>query len=338
MIFTDEFAIDLGTANTLVYNKKKGLIYNAPSYISQNIDDKSVIALGSEAKEMVGRTHPNIMTSRPLIDGVISEYECVVPMIQTILKHGKKSKYLKKMTISVPTGVSEIEMRSVMDLGHQLGFKSLEIVDEPMVAALGEGIDINAPKGHLIVDIGAGTTDIAIISLGHIVLGKSIKLASDNFDDAIIKLLRDTYKVEIGKLTAEKVKIKYTELIKSGQVSNIDVTGLHTLEGIPKKVQVSTDQISNSLLPVVDVIIEGIQEILADTAPELAHDIINFGIILTGGGSIIPLVSEKISTATRLKIRHSKNPLDSVGKGLHRKLGGYKVNPKRHPASVENYM
>lgn len=335
MIFTDEFAIDLGTANTLVYHKKKGLIYNAPSYISQNMDDKSVIALGSEAKEMVGRTHPNIMTSRPLIDGVISEYECVLPMIQTILGQNRNGKYRKKMTISVPTGVSEIEMRSVVDLGHQLGFKSLEIVDEPMVAALGEGIDINAPKGHLIVDIGAGTTDIAVISLGHIVLGKSIKVASDDFDDAIIKLLRETHKVEIGKLTAEKVKIQYTELVKSGETATIDVIGLHTLEGIPKKVQVSTDQISNSLLPVIDVVIEGVHEVLADTAPELTHDIINFGIILTGGGSMIPLVAKKLETATRLNIRLSKSPLNSVGNGLHRKLGGYKVNPKRPPVPSE---
>ena len=212
MLFFDEIAIDLGTANTLVYKKRQGLIYNEPSYIAQNSKDKSVIALGMSAKEMLGRTNADIMTSRPLIDGVISEYECVYPMIKEILKR-HKSGLKRKRRISVPNGVSEIEMRAVLDLGYQLGYKKLEIVDEPLVAALGEGVNINEAKGHMIIDIGAGTTDIAVISLGSIVVGKSIKVASDDFDEAIIKLLRDEYKLGIGKLNAETIKLKSTKRV-----------------------------------------------------------------------------------------------------------------------------
>lgn len=327
MFFIDEIAIDLGTANILVYKKSKGLIYNEPSYIAQNTKNKSVVALGVPAKEMLGRTNTNIMTSRPLIDGVISEYECVYPMIKEILKkHQQRRK--GKMTISVPNGVSEIEMRAVMDLGYQLGYKKLEIVDEPIVAALGEGVNINQAKGHMIVDIGAGTTDIAVISLGSIVVGKSIKVASDDFDEAIVKLMRDKYKLSIGKLTAESIKIQYTKMIMEQELLPIETTGLNVIKGVPEKKQIRVEEITESIVPLVDLIVDGIHEIMEETEPELIADIIDSGIILTGGGSMIPMVYDKITSSIDIPVRLSNEPLNSVGNGLKKKLNGYRVRPK----------
>ncbi len=327
MLFIDEIAIDLGTANTLVYKKSQGLIYNEPSYIAQNTEDKSVIALGVSAKEMLGRTNTSIMASRPLIDGVISEYECVYPMIKEILKKNKQ-KFKRKMTIAVPNGVSEIELRAVINLGYQLGYKNLEIVDEPIVAALGEGIDINEAKGHMIIDIGAGTTDIAVISLGSIVVGKSIKVASDDFDEAIIKLLRDEYRLSIGKLTAEAIKIQYTQRINDHDEGDIQTTGLHVVKGVPEKKTVSIEKITEYLCPIVDLIVDGLHDVLEETEPELISDIIDSGIILTGGGSMIPMVYERIDKSVDIPIQLSKEPLNSVGNGLKKKLSGYRVRQK----------
>jgi rod shape-determining protein MreB and related proteins len=328
MLLMDEFAIDLGTANTLVYNKNKGLVYNEPSYIAQNCVDKRVIALGADAKHMLGRTNKNIVTSRPLLEGVISEYECVLPMIREILKSNHTLSARKKMTISVPNGVSEIEMRAIVDLGHQLGFKKLEIVDEPIVAALGEGIDINDAKGHMIVDIGAGTTDIAVISLGGIVVGKSLKIASDDFDTAIIKLLRDSYNLDIGKLTAENIKIDYTQKLLKDLTGSIEATGLNVVKGIPEKKAIPMDKITDCLAPIVELIIDELHEVLGNTEPELISDIIDTGIILTGGGSLIPLILKRMEATCDLPIVVSRNPLNSVGNGLQKKLDGYPVKEK----------
>ncbi len=333
-MFSDEIAIDLGTANTLVYNKSQGLLYNAPSYVAQNTENKKIVALGSQAKEMVGRTNPLIMTSRPLLDGVISEYECVLPMMKEVLR--RTSPPLKrKLTISVPNGVSDIEMRAVVDLGYQLGYRKLEIVDEPLMAALGEGLDINQSYGRMIVDIGAGTTDIAVISLGSIVVGESIKIASDDFDDAIIKMIQDKYRLKIGKLTAERIKMIYAEKIKGlmehcqeSDDSFIEVSGLHIIKGIPGIIEVELREIRECICPLENMLIEAIQGVLSRTKPELLSDIMEEGILITGGGSLIPHVAKQIEIACELPVRQSDFPLDSVGKGLELKIKGYPVKPK----------
>lgn len=328
MIMGNEIAIDLGTANTLIYNKKKGLLYNEPSFVALSRSNKNVIALGNEAKEMLGRTNTKIDAVRPLIDGVISEYEYVVPMIKEIFKKIPSTLLKGRLTISVPNGVSEIEMRAVVDLGHHMGFSKLEIVDEPIVAALGEGIDINEARGNMIVDIGAGTTDIAIISLGSIVVGKSIKIAGDDYDEAIIRLLRNEFNLDIGKLTAEKVKIEYTKNFNHKSDQKMEVTGLNVIKGVPEKKEVSYKRITAALNPVIDLLVEGIYDVLENTGPELVSDIMETGVILTGGGSINPLVKSRIESRCRINIISSKTPLNSVGNGLMKKIKGYKVKEK----------
>lgn len=324
----NEVAIDLGTANTLIYNRSKGLLYNQPSYVAINKSTNNVIALGNEAKEMLGRTNDTIEAIRPLIDGVISEYESVVPMIKEILRKSQPSRAKRKLTISVPNGVSEIEMRAVVDLGHQMGFRQLEIVDEPVVAALGEGVDINKAQGNMIVDIGAGTTDIAVVTLGSIALGRSIKIASDDFDEAIIRMVRDEYNLAIGELTAEKIKIDYSKDFYSNDIRTVDVTGLNLIKGFPERKMVSYDRITAAIIPIIDLIADGVCGVLEDTAPELLSDIMERGIILTGGGSIHPLVKTRIENSCGLNVICSKTPLNSVGNGLMKKINGYKVREK----------
>lgn len=328
MFMGNEVAIDLGTANTLIYNNKQGLLYNEPSFVALNKRNNNVIALGYEAKEMLGRTNNNIEALRPLVDGVISEYESVVPMIKEILKKNSLLKVKRRLTISVPNGVSEIEMRAVVDLGHQMGFSKLEIVDEPIVAALGEGIDINEARGNLIVDIGAGTTDIAVISLGSIAVGRSIKIASDDYDEAIIRLLRNEYNLDIGKLTAEKVKIEYSKSYRGENSKVIEVTGLNVIKGVPEKRMISFDEIAVAIMPMIDLIVDGLCDVLESTGPELLADIMNTGVILTGGGSINPLVESTIQKRCGLKVIASEMPLNSVGNGLMKKIAGYKVKEK----------
>ena len=331
---SNEIAIDLGTENILVYNKNKGLIYNEPSFIAFDKKNNRVIAIGNEAKAMLGRTNKDIETLRPMVDGVISEYNYVLPMLKCILKRNKQVFNARKVTVSVPYGVSEIEMRSVVELASELGFTKIEIVDEPVVAALGEEVNINEAKGHMIVDIGAGTTDIAVISLGSIATGKSIKIASDDYDDGIIAMFRSKYKLEIGKLKAEKVKRHFCAHYFDNRDGTISVTGLNVVKGLPESKEVSSQDVKEVLYPIVETIVDAVHNVLEETEPELVADIISGGIRLTGGGSYNPLVKEMLEVRIGLEVIHSKTPLDSVGNGLMRKLKGYTIRQK---SSVHNY-
>ncbi len=328
MIISNDIAIDLGTANTLIYSRNKGLIYNAPSYVAQYVKSKKIMAMGQEAKEMLGRTNPNIMTSRPLIDGVISEHNAVLPMLQAVLKAQVGQRLKGRMTISVPSGVTEIEMRAVMDLGNQLGYRKLEIVDEPIVAALGEGVDVNEPQGQMIVDVGAGTTDIAVISLGSVVQGATVKVAGDDFDEAIIKTVRDVYKLSIGKLTAEHIKLAYIRHYNDEDREPLECFGLHIVKGVPEKRQLEWAPIEASMMPLVETLVTRIHEVLERTEPELVSDIMETGIILTGGGSMMPMMQQQIEERTQIPVRLSKAPLFSVGNGLMMKLDGYAIRQK----------
>lgn len=326
-MLSNEVAIDLGTANILVYTSK-GLIYNEPSFVAIDISSNKVIAIGHEAKAMLGRTNKGIKTMRPMVDGVISEYRYIMPMIQSILKRNKIPFNTRKVTISVPYGVSEIEMRSVIEVGAELGFHKIEIVDEPVVAALGEGVDINEAKGTMIVDIGAGTTDIAVITLGSIARGQSIKIASDGYDDAISGLIRDQHKLEIGKLMAEQVKIMFCAHESKDETSDITVSGLNVVKGLPESTQIHRQEIYKCLYPVVVAIVEAVHHVLEETDPELVSDIMTGGIILTGGGSFNPMVKVLLEERTGLDVHTSETPLASVGKGLMRKLEGYHIRQK----------
>lgn len=336
MMMSNEFAIDLGTANILVYNKYKGLIYNEPSYIALNKYSKKVIAIGNEAKDMLGRTNTAIETSRPMIDGVISEYNQLLPMVKSILKKRKIPFIGCRLTISVPYSISEIEMRSVIEMGTELGFRKIEIVDEPVVAALGEGVNINEAKGNMIVDIGAGTTDIAVITLGSIATGKSIKIASDDYDDAIIKLIKEQYNLEVGKLTAEKVKMSLSKSFNNNKDSEISVAGLDVVKGVPDRKSISIHKLSLNLYPVSEIIIDAIHKVLEETDPELVSDILNNGIILTGGGSFNPLLKKMIEERIGLKVISSLSPLNSVGNGLLKKINGYNVRQKSSMYKISN--
>jgi len=327
-----EIAIDLGTANTLAYSREEGLFYNEPSYVAfkKENNNNHIIAMGTEAKMMTGRTGASIEALRPMLDGVISEYLAIVPMVERIIKMNKHRAIGKKLTISVPYGVTEIEMRAVADLGRQVGFSKMEIVDEPVVAALGEGIDIHSSRGCMLVDIGAGTTDIAVICLGGIVVGKSVKFAGDDFDEAIMNYILDKYRLSIGNLTAEKLKKQLTD----SDAAEIPAAGLNCVTGLPEQVMVAKKELQNVLIPVIDKVAQAIRDVLELVPPELISDIMQDGIYLTGGGSMVPLVKERLNHLFEITFLHSQYPLMSVGNGLMKKLSGISV-PMKYCANAE---
>ena len=314
-IVTGDIAIDLGTANTLVWIKGQGIVLNEPSIVARNVVNGDIIAVGNEAREMVGRTHSGIETIRPLKDGVIADYKMTDAMISGFIRKIKLSRIARpRIVICIPSGVTDVEQRSVMESAEHANASEVYLIEEPMAAAIGIGIDVSKPVGNMIVDIGGGTTEIAVISLNGIGTIETIRIAGDEQTKAIIDWFKDQHKLGIGERTAEDIKCTVGSAVRNGG-QKIAVKGQDMITGIPKTIEVSSDEIRQALSETIFQITTAIRNALDKTPPEHSSDIIDFGIILTGGGALLKDLDSHIRNKTNLPVNVAEDPLLSVVKG-----------------------
>ena len=316
-MLTTDIGIDLGTASILVYVKGKGVVLKEPSVVAFDRDTNDIKAIGEEARLMLGRTPGNIVAVRPLRQGVISDYRVTEVMLQYFIRKAVGKKTFKKPVISVcvPSGVTEVEKKAVEDATLNAGARKVEIIEEPIAAAIGAGIDITRPCGNMIVDIGGGTSDIAVISLGGPVVSTSIKIAGDDFDEAIVRYMRKKHNLLIGERTAEDIKIKIGSAYKRPEVATLDVRGRNLVTGLPKTVTVSSEETEEALKETTSQIVEAVHSVLEKTPPELAADIADRGIVLTGGGSLLQGLEELIEEKTGINTMTAEDPMTAVAIG-----------------------
>ena len=315
--FSNDIGFDLGTANTLVYVKGLGIVLDEPSVVAISTEDSKVIAIGGEAKEMLGRTPASIRTVRPMKDGVIADFQMAEEMLREFIKRVIRKRFLIKprIVMSVPSGITEVEKRAVVDSAEGAGAREVYLVKEPMAAAVGVGIPIDEPCGNMIIDIGGGTSEIAIIALSDIVDNKSIRIAGDEMNEAIIQYMKKEHNLLIGEQTSERVKIEIGNAYPQEKQMEMDVKGRDLISGLPRTVAVTSDQIRKALSEPVEAIMRAIMEAFEKTPPELASDILDRGIILTGGGSLLKGLDRKIQEETKLHVHLVDEPLTCVVRG-----------------------
>lgn len=313
----NDLGIDLGTATVLVYVKGKGILLKEPSVVAINKNNNKVLAVGEEARRMIGRTPGNIVAVRPLRDGVISDYDVTERMLKEFIKKacGKGRIVAPRVMVCVPSQATEVEKRAVMDAARNSGAKKVHIIEEPLAAAIGAGLDITKPDGNMIVDIGGGTTDIAVISLGGVVVRKSIKIAGDKFDESIIKYVRNKHKIMIGEKTAEDIKIKVGSAFKDSRNLITTMKGRNLITGLPDEVEISTEEVREALSEPVYLIVDGVKSILEKTPPELGADIIEKGILMTGGGALLDGLNKLIEEHTGVNVEIAHNCVEAVAEG-----------------------
>lgn len=322
MAFTEEVGIDLGTANVLVYIKGKGIVLNEPSVVAIDEETEEILAVGEEARAMLGRTPASIIAVRPLRDGVISDYDITERMLKYFIKKsvGGNKFFRPKIMICVPSGVTEVEKRAVIEAATQAGGKSVFLMEEPIAAAIGAGMDISQPDGKMVVDIGGGTTDVAVMSLGTIVESRSVKIAGDELDEAIIKFMRQNHKLYIGERTAEEMKMKVGSAFPKEESTTFECKGRDLVTGLPKAVMVTSDQMLDALHDPVEIISNTIHEVLEKTPPELGADITENGIVLTGGGALLDGLAERIKAKTHIEVHIAEDPKSCVAVGTGKAL------------------
>lgn len=326
----EDIGIDLGTASVLVYIKGKGIVLKEPSVVAMDTSTKTLLAVGEEAQRMLGRTPGNIVAIRPLRDGVISDYNMTERMLRYFLdKICKRRIFKPRVIICVPSGVTEVEERAVVDAAMQAGASKTYLIEEPIAAAIGAGIDISRPCGNMLVDIGGGTTDIAVISLGGIVVSESLKVAGDKFDEAIIKYIRKKHNVLVGERTAEDMKIKIGCVFK-GDAENyeprsMEIRGRSLVSGLPKTITVSSDEMFDAFEEPAAAIIETVKAVLEKTPPELVGDISTHGILMTGGGSLVWGLDQLISYETGIATRIAEDAVSCVAFGTGKALENISV-------------
>ena len=314
-IFTGDIAIDLGTANTIIYMKGKGILLDEPSIVARSTHDGEVLAVGADAKDMLGKTHHDIMTIRPMKDGVIADFEMTDAMIRGFIRKINLSRIARpRMVICIPSGITEVEKRAVRDSADRANAREIYFVDEPVAAAIGIGIDISKPVGNIIVDIGGGTTEIAVIALNGIVTKQAIRVAGDEMDEAIVQYFKTEHNLLIGERTAEYIKCSVGSAMPINDTT-IQVKGRSLVAGIPKTIEVSSVEIRECLKDTLDLIIQAIKQALENTPPELSSDILDRGIILTGGGALLKGLDQRIRVETDLPVNVAETPLHSVVKG-----------------------
>lgn len=316
MLSTD-IGIDLGTASILVYIRGKGVVLKEPSVVAFDRDTNKIKAIGEEARLMLGRTPGNIVAVRPLRQGVISDYTVTEKMMKYFIQKamGKKTFRKPRISVCVPSGVTEVEKKAVEDATYQAGAREVAIIEEPIAAAIGAGIDISRPCGNMIVDIGGGTTDIAVISLGGTVVSTSIKIAGDDFDEAIVRYMRSKHNLLIGERTAEDIKIKIGNAFPKAEITTMDVRGRNLVTGLPKTVEVSSEETQEALRTPTTQIVEAVHSVLEKTPPELAADVADRGIVLTGGGALLRGLEELIEDKTGINTMTAEHPMTCVAIG-----------------------
>lgn len=312
-----DIGIDLGTASILVYIKGKGVVLKEPSVVAFDRDTNRIKAIGEEARLMLGRTPGNIVAVRPLRQGVISDFTVTEKMLDHFIKKavGKKTFRKPKIAVCVPSGVTEVEKKAVEDATYQAGAREVFIIEEPIAAAIGAGIDISRPCGNMIVDIGGGTTDIAVISLGGTVVSTSVKIAGDDFDEAIVRYMRKKHNLLIGERTAEEIKINIGAAYRRPEVLTMEVRGRNLVTGLPKTIVVTSDETLDALKEPAMQIVDAVHNVLERTPPELAADIFDRGIVLTGGGSLLSGLDSLIEEKTGINTMIAEDPLTAVAIG-----------------------
>lgn len=319
MLFTQEIGIDLGTANTLVFVKGKGIIIREPSVVAVDgrMNPPRVVAVGTQAKEMIGRTPGSITAVRPLKDGVIADFDITSDMLKEFIRKAVSGSLFTraKVMICIPSGVTEVERRAVHDAARSAGAKYVSLIEEPMAAAIGAGLPVLDATGSIVVDIGGGTSEVAVISLGDIVTSRSAKVAGDNFDEAIITYIRKKHNVLIGERTAEEIKINIGSAYPYENESSMSVKGRSQLDGLPKLIEITSQEVREALADSVEQIVEAIRSTLEKTPPELSADIMDHGIMLTGGGALLRGLDKLIAIETKMPVHIAENPLDCVANG-----------------------
>jgi len=322
-VFSKDMGIDLGTANSLVYVKGKGIILREPSVVAIQRDSGHVLAVGEEAKQMIGRTPGNIVAIRPMKDGVIADFDVTQSMIKYFINKAlRKRTFLirPRVVVSVPSGVTAVEERAVREAALQAGAREAYLIEEPMAASIGAGLPVHEPTGNMIVDIGGGTTEVAVISLGGIVTSRSIRIAGDEMDDAIIQHVKKTYNLMIGERTAEEIKIEIGTAYPFDEVEKYEVRGRDLVSGLPKTIEITSEEIHKALSEPVSSILEAIKNTLELTPPELAADIIDRGIVMAGGGSLLRRLDLLVSEQTGMPVHLADDPLLAVAYGTGRVL------------------
>ncbi len=316
-LFSKDVGIDLGTANTLVYMKGKGIIMREPSVVAVDTKTDEVRSVGAQAKAVIGRTPGSIVAVRPLKDGVIADFDITANMLENFLKRacGNSMFVRPRVVICIPSGVTEVERRAVKEATLKAGARQVSVVEEPMAAAIGAGLPISEPTGSMIVDIGGGTAEIAVISLGGIVAARSVRMAGDMFDQAIIAFIKRKYNLLIGERTAEQVKIDIGSAFAFDPELSVEIKGRNLVDGLPKNIVVHSEEIREALAECLDKITEAVKETLERTPPELSADIIDNGIVLSGGGALLRGLDKLIQSETGIDVHIAENPLDCVALG-----------------------
>ncbi|MBP8629302.1 MAG: rod shape-determining protein [Negativicutes bacterium] len=317
-----DIGVDLGTANVLVYIKGKGVVLREPSVVAIDRDSNKVLAIGEEARKMLGRTPGNIVAIRPLREGVIADYDTTESMLRHFIEKvaGRSFIFKPRIMVCIPSGVTTVEKRAVLEAAVQAGARKTYLIEEPLAAALGAGLDISEPYGAMVVDIGGGTTDVAVISLGGIVASESLRIGGDKFDDAIVRYVKKEYNMMIGERTAEEIKMNIGTAIRGRREGSMEVRGRDLLSGLPKTVRMSAVETGEALNEPVEAIVQCVKAVLEITPPELAADIMDRGIVMTGGGALLYALDELIQKETGIPTYLAEDPLSCVALGTGKAL------------------
>ena len=315
-MFSRDIGIDLGTANTLIYMRGKGIIIREPSVVAVDTRNNTVRSVGQEAKDVIGRTPGSIVAVRPLKDGVIADFEVTTAMLQEFIKKALAKSFSKpRVIICIPSGVTAVERRAVKESAERAGAKKVAIIEEPMAAAIGAGLLVAEPRGSMVVDIGGGTSEVAVISLGGIVASRSVRVAGDEFDRSIIDYLKKKYNLLIGERTAENIKLEIGSAYPLEEERSMEVKGRNLLNGLPENLTVTSEEVREALAEPLEKVVEAIKITLEKTPPELAADIIDGGIMLTGGGALLRGLDVLVHNETGMPVHVAENPLDCVVQG-----------------------
>lgn len=325
-MFSNDMGIDLGTANTLVYVQGQGIVLSEPSVVAVQAATGKVLAVGDEAKRMLGRTPGDVVAIRPMRDGVIADFETVEKMIRHFITkvHKRKTLIRPRIVVGVPSGITEVEKRAVRESAEQAGAREIYLIEEALAAAIGANLPINEPAGSMIVDIGGGTTEIAVISLGGLVIADSLRIAGDEFDEAIIKYMRTQYNMVIGERMAEEVKFRLGNAFPEKKIESMQLKGRDATAGLPRTLEIDSAEIREALKEPVDQIVDGIKRVLRDTPPELAADIVDRGIVMSGGGALLKGLDKHIMKVTGVPVILAEQPLTSVALGAGKFLNEIK--------------
>ncbi len=322
-MFSRDIGIDLGTANTLVFMKNKGIVLREPSVVAVDVNTDTVLAVGLQAKDMIGRTPGSIVAVSPLRDGVIANFDITATMLKHFIRKTVKTGIFSKrpkVVVCIPAGVTEVEKRAVEDATRQAGAREVELIQEPMAAAIGAGLPVAEPTGSMVVDIGGGTSEIAIISLGDIVTSQSVRVAGNKFDESIVSYIKKKYNLLIGERTAENIKIQIGSAFEYENEGSMEIKGRNLVDGLPKHIEISAEEVREALSDPLNLIIEAIKGTLEKTPPELSADIIDHGIMLTGGGALLRGMEKLVAQETKIMVHVAENPLDCVVDGTGKRL------------------